>query len=167
MTNASDKKRADTASKVITASPQTIYQSFMDPKALISWLPPEGMKGRIDMFDPREGGAYQISLVYITPDRSKSGKTSEDTDVVRGTFLKLEEGKRIVQLITFESDDPAFAGEMTMTWNLDAVPEGTNVTIVCENVPEGIRQEDHDKGLRSTLENLATYLQNPKVNPSF
>lgn len=43
MTNASDKKRTDTASKVITASPQTIYQSFMDPKALISWLPPEGM----------------------------------------------------------------------------------------------------------------------------
>ncbi|RNB71277.1 SRPBCC family protein [Brevibacillus panacihumi] len=159
MTNASDKKRTDTASKVILASPQTIYQAFMDPKALISWLPPDGMKGRVDFFDPREGGAYQISLVYITHDRSQPGKTSEDTDVVRGTFLKLEEGKRIVQQITFESEDPAFAGEMIMTWNLDTVPEGTKVTIVCENVPEGIRPEDHDVGLRSTLNNLAAYVQ--------
>jgi len=167
MTNASGKKRTDSASRVIMASPRTIYQAFMDPEALISWLPPEGMKGRIDIFDPREGGAYQISLVYVTPDRTQPGKSSEDTDVVRGTFLKLVEDKRIVQQITFESEDPSFAGEMIMTWNLDTLPEGTKVTIVCENVPEGIRQEDHDEGLRSTLENLATYLQSPKVNPSF
>lgn len=159
MTNASGKKRTDFASRVIMASPRTIYQAFMDSKALISWLPPEGMKGHVDFFDPREGGAYQISLIYITPDRSHPGKTSEDTDVVRGTFLKLVENKRIVQQITFESEDPAFAGEMIMTWNLDTVPEGTNVTIVCENVPEGIRPEDHDVGLRSTLNNLATYVQ--------
>ncbi len=48
---------------------------------------------------------------------------------------------------------------MTMTWNLAAVPEGTKVAILCENVPEGIRQEDHDAGLRSTLENLAPYTE--------
>ncbi|MET3549076.1 hypothetical protein ABID47_005708 [Paenibacillus favisporus] len=33
------------------------------------------------------------------------------------------------------------------------------VTIVCENVPAGIRKEDHDVGLRSTLENLALYTE--------
>ncbi|MFC5651153.1 SRPBCC domain-containing protein [Paenibacillus solisilvae] len=64
-----------------------------------------------------------------------------------------------MQVVEFESEDPVFAGEMIMTWTVAAVPEGTMVTIVCENVPEGIRKEDHDVGLRSTLENLAVYTE--------
>jgi len=67
--------------------------------------------------------------------------------------------RSIVQAVEFQSEDPAFAGEMIMTWTLAAVPEGTKVTIVCENVPEGIRKEDHDIGLRSTLENLAIFTE--------
>lgn len=57
------------------------------------------------------------------------------------------------------SDDPSFAGKMTMTWTLAAVQEGTEVTVVCEEVPEGIRREDHDAGLRSTLKNLAAFTE--------
>jgi hypothetical protein len=64
-----------------------------------------------------------------------------------------------VQLVEFDSEDPVFAGEMIMTWTLAAVSEGTTVTIVCENVPEGVRKEDHDVGLRSTLENLAVFTE--------
>lgn len=36
---------------------------------------------------------------------------------------------------------------------------GTKVTITCENVPEGIRQEDHDAGLQSTLKNLVIFVE--------
>jgi uncharacterized protein YndB with AHSA1/START domain len=159
MTNASRKKRTDSASRVIMASPRTIYQAFIDPESLVSWLPPEGMKGHIYAFDARDGGAYQMSLTYVGTDHSTLGKTSEHADVVQGIFLKLIPDERIVQLVEFESDDPAFAGTMTMTWTLVAVPEGTKVTIVCENVPEGIRQDDHDAGMRSTLENLAAFTE--------
>jgi len=141
------------------ASPQTIYRAFLDPEALVSWLPPEGMKGHIDVFDPREGGTYRVALTYEGSDHSTPGKTSEHSDVVRGRFLELVPDERIVQLVEFASDNPAFAGAMTMTWTLAAVPGGTNVNILCENVPEGIRQEDHDAGLRSTLENLAAFTE--------
>jgi len=48
---------------------------------------------------------------------------------------------------------------MLMTWSLAAVPGGTEVTIVCENVPEAIRQDDHLEGFRSTLQNLAAYIE--------
>ncbi|MFM1651462.1 SRPBCC family protein [Brevibacillus sp. B_LB10_24] len=159
MTNESSKKRTDSASRVIKASPQNIYKAFMDPEALISWLPPKGMKGHILEFDAREGGAYQMSLTYLETDHTTPGKTSEHTDVVKGRFLELSPYERIVQLAEFQSDDPAFGGEMIMTWTFAAVPEGTMVTIVCENVPEGIRKEDHDVGLRSSLENLADYIE--------
>lgn len=48
---------------------------------------------------------------------------------------------------------------MNMTWKLTPVPGGTEVTIICEEVPDGIRPEDHDADLRSTLENLAAFTE--------
>lgn len=150
-------KRIDTVSRIIKAPPQTVYRAFMDPKELVAWLPPEGMEGRIDEFDAREGGIYRMTLTYIGSDHP-IGKSSDNADVVQGEFLELVPGKRIVQRIVFESEDPAFAGAMIMTWKLDEVPGGTEVTIVCENVPVGIRQEDHEDGMSSTLANLAAYL---------
>ena len=117
------------------------------------------MKGQIHAFDPRVGGTYRMALTYDEPGHSMPGKTSEHSDVVAGQFLQLVPDERVVQLVEFESEDPAFAGAMTMTWALAAVPGGTEITILCENVPEGIRQEDHDAGLRSTLENLAAFTE--------
>ncbi|GGJ44772.1 SRPBCC domain-containing protein [Virgibacillus salexigens] len=108
MANPSNNKRIDSASRVIMASPQTIYQSFINPEALVSWLPPKGMVGHIDMFDPREGGAYRVTLTYEM-DHSNSGKTSENTDVAQGKFLELVPDKRIVQSVTFDSEDPEFS----------------------------------------------------------
>ncbi|MGH7458653.1 MAG: SRPBCC family protein [Longimicrobiaceae bacterium] len=147
------RRRTDSASRVIAASPQTIYRAFVDPEALVSWLPPEGMTGQVNVFDAREGGTYRITLTYDAPEYSTAGKTSENADVVQGQFLELVPNERIVQRVACESDDPAFAGAMTMTWSLAVVAGGTEITITCENVPEGVRQEDHDAGLRSTLEN--------------
>jgi Activator of Hsp90 ATPase homolog 1-like protein len=62
-------------------------------------------------------------------------------------------------LVTFESADPAFAGDMKMTWTLTSVPGGTEVSIRAENVPPGIQPRDHDAGFRSTLENLAEFTE--------
>lgn len=159
MKNAPGEKRTDSASRVVRASPRTIYQAFVDPKALVSWLPPKGMKGQIHAFDPRVGGTYRMTLTYDEAGHATPGKTSDHADVVEGRFLELVPNERIVQRVEFESDDPAFAGAMTITWTLTPVPGGTNVTILCENVPEGIRQEDHDAGLRSTLDNLAAFTE--------
>jgi uncharacterized protein YndB with AHSA1/START domain len=153
------RKRTDFASRVIRASPRTIYQAFVNPQALISWLPPKGMTGEIHSFDPRAGGAYRMTLSYKGSDHATVGKTTEHSDTVEGQFVELVPDERIVQRVAFESDDPAFAGAMTMTWALKPVPGGTEVTIICENVPDGISQEDHDAGLRSTLENLAAFTE--------
>ena len=59
----------------------------------------------------------------------------------------------------FVSDDPAYAGTMTMIWEVTAVEAGTRVDIVAEDVPDGISAEDHAAGLASSLTNLATYLE--------
>jgi hypothetical protein len=61
--------------------------------------------------------------------------------------------------VDFVSDDPAFAGTMTMTWELSANNSGTRVEIRADDVPAGISPEDHAIGMASSLANLATYLE--------
>jgi uncharacterized protein YndB with AHSA1/START domain len=152
------RTRTDTASRVIRASPGVIYHAFVDAASLAKWLAPQGMQARIERFEPVVGGSYRIVLTYDDP-AGAPGKAMADSDVAEGRFVTLEPGERIVWEVGFESEDPAFAGTMTMSWRLKEVRDGTEVTILCENVPTGIRKEDHDVGLRSTLENLAKLIE--------
>jgi uncharacterized protein YndB with AHSA1/START domain len=153
--------RTDVASRVIRASPQAIYAAHLDPKAVATWRPPQGMRAEIYAFDAREGGGYRIAFVY--EDASVRGKSTEHADVFEGTFVALVPNERIVERVEFQSDDPAFAGTMTITTTLVAVAvmDGTEVSIVCENVPEGISAEDHQVGMGSTLANLAAFVERP------
>ena len=159
MTNSAAQGRIDRVSRLIKASPQSIYRALIDPDALMSWLPPKGMRGQIHAFEPWVGGAYDVALFFEDEADASRGKTSAGTDIVKGRFLELSADDRVVQEFAFVSDDPAFAGVMTMTWQLAALPEGTEITITCENVPDGITVEDHELGLTSTLENLAAFIE--------
>jgi uncharacterized protein YndB with AHSA1/START domain len=152
-------KRTDTGSRDIMASPEKIYQAFLDPRSVAIWRPPEGMKCRIFEFDPREGGLFRMSFKYARAQHAVKGKTSPDADVFKGSFLKLEPNRGIVELIEFESKDPQYRGIMTVTTTLTEVPGGTRVTFLCENVPVGIKKEDHLMGMESTLRNLAAFTE--------
>ena len=88
-----------------------------------------------------------------------NGKTTDRTDVTHGRFLELVPGRRVTQSVEFESSDAAFSGVMTLTWSFDDAPRGTRVTITANNVPRGISKADHDAGLRSSLENLAAFVE--------
>ena len=46
---------------------------------------------------------------------------------------------------------------MIMTWYFEEVIQGTKVTIVAENVPIGIKKDDHIDSLNSALENLERF----------
>src|SRR3546814_12326393 len=82
----SGRTRTDTASRVIRASHGTIYRAFIDPDALVSWLPPAGMTGRTHAFEPRPGGIYRMDLTYGGPGHAAPGKHAQPTDIVRGRF---------------------------------------------------------------------------------
>jgi hypothetical protein len=64
-----------------------------------------------------------------------------------------------VQAVEFVSDDPAYAGTMTMTWEITEVDGATRVDIIAEGVPDGIAAENHAAGLASSLANLTKYLE--------
>ncbi|RYY47945.1 MAG: ATPase [Sphingomonadales bacterium] len=151
--------RTDRASRLIAAPPAKVYAAFVDAAALVRWLPPEGMTGEILDFDARPGGGYSMALTYDTPDPDVAGKSSEHGDRVAARFVELVPGKRIVQRAEFDSEDPAFSGTMTLTWSLDAADGSTRVEIVCRDVPAGIGRHDHIAGLKSSLRNLARFVE--------
>jgi uncharacterized protein YndB with AHSA1/START domain len=150
--------RTDLASRVVPATPERIYRALTDPGALISWLPPGGMTGRLDSFDARVGGGYRMTLTYREAPQG-GAKTTADSDVVDVRFAALAPPTRLVQEVDFTSEDPSFAGTMTMTWSMTPVPGGSKVTIRCDDVPPGISPEDHRTGLTESLSNLAAHLR--------
>jgi uncharacterized protein YndB with AHSA1/START domain len=159
MNNSLKKRRIDAASKIIHASPQDIYNAYLNKEAVAAWRPPQGMHCKIYEFNPHEGGTFRMAFQYATAHHEVKGKTSAHEDIFKGKFSELIPCKKIVELIEFDTDDPAFFGEMKITTTLAPVNNGTEVSISCENVPGGIKPEDHHKGITSTLNNLAAFTE--------
>src|SRR6267378_2580222 len=123
-------------SRVIKARPEQLYEAFMDPAALIAWLPPAELTGQIHAFDARVG--YRMSLFYPPNERSFRGKTSDREDMFDVRFVELAPPRRIVEAVSFVTTDPAFLGEMTIVVTFEAVPGGTEVIFLCSNLPPGV-----------------------------
>jgi uncharacterized protein YndB with AHSA1/START domain len=150
--------RTDRASRVIAAPPERVWAALTDPKALVAWLPPGEMAGSFERFDARPGGSYRMVLTYADASGAP-GKATAGSDIVEARFVDIVPGERVVQAVDFVSDDPAYAGTMTMTWEVTAAGAGTRVDIVAEDVPDGISAPDHAAGFASSLTNLAAYLE--------
>lgn len=108
--------RVDSAARSIEAPSDAVYGALADRDALERWLAPGGMSARVLDFDFREGGSYRMRLQYRDAGEGR-GKTTDDADEVEVQFARLIPKRRIEQLVTFASADPAYAGTMKMTWD--------------------------------------------------
>lgn len=151
-------ERIDSASRSIAASPEAVYRAFAEPGAMERWLPPNDMTGEMLRFDFRDGGSYRMRLTYAERDRGQ-GKTSVSADEVTVRLTRLVPGRSIEQAVAFVSEDPAFGGVMRMSWSMEAQGDGTLVTFRAEDVPEGIRAEDHVAAMTASLEQLARFVE--------
>ena len=147
---------ASRTSRIIDARREDLYGAFLDPAALVEWMPPDRMRGEIHAFDARVGGGYRMSLFYPDDEHAFRGKTAANEDRVEVRFVELDPPRRIVEAVRFVSDDPAFHGEMRMIASFEPVAGGgTEVTLAFDNLPRGLRAEDNDAGARLSLEQLA------------
>ena len=114
--------------------------------------------GRFERFDARPGGSYRLVLTFDDP-AAAPGKATANSDIVEARFIDITPGVRVVQEVDFVSDDPDYAGTMTMTWEVEEDGDGTRIRITAHDVPDGITAEEHAEGLSSSLANLAGYLE--------
>jgi uncharacterized protein YndB with AHSA1/START domain len=138
--------------RTFRAPPERIYQAFLDPDALVKWIPPHGFTGHVHHLDARVGGTFRIS--FATLDR-RWGHT------FGGRYVELKPFEKIVHTDKFEGDDPVFPAdhEMLVTITLRPVEGGTHVTIVQENIPPGPAAEGAPQGWSQSLDNLARLVE--------
>lgn len=124
--DATTDTRELTVSRVIDATPERIYQAFVDPDELGEWMHPDGFSAEVHDLTAEEGGSYRITMAGVGEGMADYGHT------YGGTFEELVPGERIVQTEVFDPDDSPMAGEMTITTTFDEVPDGTEVTVTIE-----------------------------------
>jgi uncharacterized protein YndB with AHSA1/START domain len=141
----------------INAPRAVVYRALLDAHAVASWRVPLGMTCHVHHFDAREGGRFLISLSYDAP--TGAGKTTAHTDSYHGVFRKLVPDRQVVELVEFETADPAMRGEMTITTTLADVDGGTDVCVVYEGLPRGVSEVDNETGTRMALAKLAALVE--------
>lgn len=137
----------------LPAPPDVVYAALTTADSVRAWRFPDGMTIEIHEFDAREGGRFRVSLTY--EDAASAGKTSAHTDTYHGHFLRLRPERQVVEVLEFETSDPAAAGEMKITYDLAASGGGTDLVAIHENVPPGVSLEDNQQGWSMALDRLA------------
>lgn len=134
--------------RVIRALPEKVYRAFLDPDAVIKWLPPYGFTGRVHQMEPKVGGTHRMSFTNFSTGESHS---------FGGTYLELVANETIRYTDRF--DDPNLPGEMQTTITLKKVSVGTELTIVQEGVPAVIPAEACVLGWQESLASLALLVE--------
>ncbi len=146
--------------RFIRARRPAVYRALVDPAAIGRWRVPAGMTCTVHAFEPWPGGAVRVSLTYDAPD--SAGKSARHTDTYRGRFGTLVPDERVVEVIEFETGDPALRGAMTLTTTLADAAGGTTVTVLHEGVPDAVPAVENEAGTRAALDNLARLVEAPE-----
>ncbi len=155
MTNAQTTETSLRVTRVIKAPREKVYGAWMDPESpemkrfAPDQAPGRRMRTELHRFEPRVGGGYRTSM--IAEDGPNKG-----TYTAYGRYLELVPNERIVQTHAWETDDeesPSKETKVTITFR--DVPDGTEVTIVHEGLPDRETVEGHVGGWTEALENFA------------
>jgi uncharacterized protein YndB with AHSA1/START domain len=142
----------------VNAPRAIVYRALLDARAVAKWKVPSGMTCHVHAFDAREGGSFRISLTYAAP--TGTGKTTAHTDTYHGHFVKLVTNEQVIEVVEFETTDPALRGEMTIMISLaDADGGGTDVLGVHDGLPPGVPTADNEAGWTEAFAKLAALVE--------
>ncbi|MFM0393088.1 SRPBCC family protein [Paraburkholderia phytofirmans] len=134
--------------RVLRATPERIYRAFLEPDAIVRWLPPYGFTCQVHHMDAKVGGTHKMSFRNFGTGHSHS---------FGGEYLELVPFEKIRYSDRF--DDPNLPGEMQATISLRPVSCGTELTVLQEGVPEVIPVEMCYLGWQESLVQLARLVE--------
>jgi uncharacterized protein YndB with AHSA1/START domain len=137
--------------RVLAAPPEKVYRAFLDPDAMVKWLPPHGFTGKVYEMNARVGGGYKMSFTNFTTGKSHS---------FGGKYVELTPNEEIKY--TDQFDDPNLPGVMQVTITFRKVVCGTELKIVQEGIPEVIPVEMCYLGWQQSL-NMLAQLVEPEI----
>lgn len=146
-----DKTNTVRLHRVLRAKPDRVYRAFLDPDAMVKWLPPHGFTAKIHHLDAKVGGTYKMSFMNFSTGKSHS---------FGGKYLELKPNELLRYTDRF--DDTNLPGEMITTVQLKEVFCGTEVNITQEGIPAMIPAEACYLGWQESL-TLLTQLVEPEI----
>jgi uncharacterized protein YndB with AHSA1/START domain len=134
--------------RVLRASPERVYRSFLEADAMAKWLPPYGFTCKVHHMEARVGGTFKMSFSNFGTGHSHSFG-GEYRELVPNTLIRY----------TDRFDDPNMPGEMQVTVSLKRVSCGTDLNIVQEGIPAAIPLEMCYLGWQESLVQLGRLVE--------
>ncbi|AUR52382.1 SRPBCC family protein [Aquella oligotrophica] len=134
--------------RILKTTPEKIYRAFLEPDALIKWIPPYGFTARTEHLDARVGGTFRMSFINFSTGHSHS---------FGGEYLELLPFERISYTDKF--DDPNLSGEIVVVIELKKVSCGTEINIEQSGIPDLIPVEMCYLGWQESLLQLANLVE--------
>jgi len=137
--NAALASAAVVVRRTISASADDLFDAWLDPEALATWMRPGTIRSTVAKVEPRVGGSYEITM------QGQYGPI-----VHKGVYQQIDRPKRLV----FTWASPGTELRDTLV-TVDFVPVGnrTEVIVTHEQLPESARPS-HSNGWTSGLQHL-------------
>lgn len=134
--------------RVLKSPPEKVYRAFVEPEALVRWLPPYGFTAKVHHMDAKEGGTFKMSFTNFGTGKSEA---------FGGIYLEMVPGERLRYTDQFE--DPNLPGVIEVLVELRPVLCGTELHVTQSNLPEMIPVEFCYAGWQESLEQLAKLIE--------
>ena len=137
--NAAIASAAVVVRRTIAASAEDLFDAWLDPEALATWMRPGTIRSTVAKVEPHEGGCYAITML------SQSGPI-----VHKGVYRQIDRPKRLV--FTWASPGTELRDTL-VTVDFVRVDKHTEVIVTHEQLPEGAKPS-HSIGWTRALEHL-------------
>ena len=140
--NASVAPTAVVVRRTIAASPEELFDAWLDPEALAIWMRPGAIQRNDATVDARVGGRYEFVM-----------RSETSIYPTQGTYVAIDRPRRLV--FTWGPGSGAFDSLVTVEF----LPLGdrTEVVLTHEKLPEDMR-EPHRNGWTSGIERLGQFM---------
>ncbi len=130
--------------RLIAASPERVFNAFLDPETLARWWGPEGHGAAEVSLDQREGGRWRT--VIISPDGTRYP--------VSGIYRVIDRPNRLVMSWAWENEDGSPGTDTEVELTFTAAGSGTHLKLAHRGLPTPEELASHRDGWSSSLNDL-------------
>ncbi len=135
-------------SRVIKAPVEKVYSAWTDPVQLRLWFSPNvRWKTPLIESDPKPGGVHSITMRHADGDEMR----------ITGSYIETIPNSRIS--FTWKSPDSGIIEDSIVTVDLRAVPEGTEITLTHDRLPDQNMKDQVSGGWAGCLDMLEAYFE--------
>ncbi len=139
--------------RTFNAPRERVFAAWTNGESLRNWFGPPGTTMHEATFEAREGGSYRIAMTA----------SNGEPFIARGTITEYRKPERLAFTFTWEEDDPALERETTVSIDLRAAGDRTEMLFTHTGFADDASRERHDAGWTGSFERMDKVLAKPSL----